>query len=198
MKSKKLKKYSLIGCLSILSIGIIYSLMMFYLIQGQMNHQPTQEADTIIVLGAKVWGTLDDPKPSPVLKERLDTAYLYLADHPNTKVIVTGGQGNDEPASEASVMRDYLLSRGITEERILLEDQSTSTIENLQFAQNFGDLGHTLIVTSDYHSYRALMMAQRFGIEDAESLPAPSESKAKLKDTIREIIALGYHIIFSN
>lgn len=182
----------------IVVFSAVYALVIYGLIRSEMNHIPDQGADTLIVLGAKVWGNEEDPQASPVLKERLDQAFIYLKDNPGTRVIVTGGQGSDEPESEAVVMRDYLILLGVSKERILVEDQSTSTKENLIFSQQFGELGRVVLVTSDYHTYRGLLMAKRLGFNDIEGLPAPSKSSAKAKDTLREVLALGFHLLYSN
>lgn len=83
--------------------------------------------DYIIVLGAQV----KESGPSVVLRYRLDRAVSYLKENDNTLVIVSGGKGINEPATEASVMKEYLINEGINEERIIIEDKSNTTKENL-------------------------------------------------------------------
>ncbi len=68
--------------------------------------------------------------PSVLLKDRLDTALAYLADHPDMTVVITGGKGNDEHVSEAQGMYDYLTAHGIEGNRIYREDQSFNTWQN--------------------------------------------------------------------
>lgn len=92
-----------------------------------------KELDYIVVLGAQLKTT----GPSRVLQYRLDTAYEYLTAHPDTKVIVSGGQGSNEPASEAQGMCDYLVKRGIEPDRIILEDKSVNTEQNIRFSKVF-------------------------------------------------------------
>lgn len=92
-----------------------------------------KELDYIVVLGAQLKTT----GPSRVLQYRLDTAYEYLTAHPDTKVIVSGGQGSNEPASEAQGMCDYLVKRGIEPDRIILEDKSVNTEQNIRFSKDF-------------------------------------------------------------
>lgn len=89
--------------------------------------------DYVIVLGAQVHAD----KPSVVLKYRLDEAILYLNENPETVCIVSGGQGKNEPYSEAYGMAQYLMQNGIDKDRILLEDQSKTTEENLRFSRKF-------------------------------------------------------------
>lgn len=88
------------------------------------------DADYLVILGAAVYGT----EPSPALRDRLDWAILYLEESPDTIAVVSGGQGPDEGISEAQAMKNYLVAHGISEERILMEDQSTSTKENLLYS----------------------------------------------------------------
>ncbi|WP_249646204.1 YdcF family protein, partial [Lysinibacillus sp. D3C2_S12] len=89
-------------------------------------------ADYMIILGAKV---KPGGVPSLSLKSRLEVAVQYLTIYPHVKVIVSGGQGPDEDRTEASVMKDYLEPNGIEASRIIIEDQSTSTYENLVFSK---------------------------------------------------------------
>lgn len=114
-------------------IGIVLTLCLasFLIIEGlvisQMHVEGPDDLDYLIVLGAQVYKN----GPSPVLKFRLDKAYEYLTANPDTRCIVTGGQGSNEPFTEASCMADYLVKRGIDSGRIILEDKSTTTAQNL-------------------------------------------------------------------
>ncbi|NHW22524.1 YdcF family protein, partial [Escherichia coli] len=83
--------------------------------------------DTVLILGAKVKG--NPAVPSLVLQERLDAAVAYLNEYPKAKVIVSGGQGADESATEASVMEEYLVNEGIARKRIETETKSKRTEE---------------------------------------------------------------------
>ncbi len=123
------------------------------------------ENRTVIVLGARVY----ENRLSTALKYRLDAAYEYLIDHPLSACIVTGGQGVNEPCTEASLMYAYLAELGIDEGRIYVEDESTDTVENIQYSikiireNNLND--NVAIVTSDYHVYRSLTYAARDGLD---------------------------------
>ena len=86
--------------------------------------------DYIIVLGAQ----MKEKGPSAVLQFRLDAAYAYLMNNEDTVCIVSGGQGRNEPCSEAEGMYAYLTQKGIPEQRILMEDQSTDTAENIAYS----------------------------------------------------------------
>ncbi len=93
----------------------------------------SNEIPYILILGAKLFGD----KPSQSLQNRLDVALKYLNENPKTKAIVSGGQGEDEDIPEAHSMRNYLVAHGINANRILIEDRSTSTYENLKFSKRF-------------------------------------------------------------
>ena len=128
--------------------------------------KPKPGADYIIVLGAAVYGE----EPSITLQHRLEGAARYLDENPNTKGVVSGGQGAGEDISEAECMRRYLEIHGIEPERILVEDQSTSTKENLAFSKaviesDGGDVSRVAVVSSGYHLYRAKTMARLLGMQ---------------------------------
>lgn len=183
----------------LVSISIIYSLTVLFLIFDGKKEQPSSEPDTILILGAQVKGkSAETAYPSTVLKERLDTAIPYINEHPKATVIVCGGKGTDEPDSEAAIMAKYLIKEGIPENQILIEGKSTRTKENIQNAQKKKELGETVIVTSDFHMYRSELLAKRLGIQEVSGLPAVSHSSATFKSNLREIIALGYGLIFDH
>lgn len=127
----------------------------------------------VVVLGAGVNGTV----PSVSLQDRLNAACDYLIAYPDSICIVSGGQGPYEDITEASCMYRELTAMGIDENRIWMEDKATSTKENLIFSldliesrtgQRPGEIG---LVSSEYHLYRAGLMAMSLGVE-AHGIPA--------------------------
>ena len=132
------------------------------------------ERDYLIVLGAAVYGD----QPSLTLVRRLEGALDYLNRYPDSVAIVSGGMGPGETVTEGQAMHDWLIAQGIPEERILIEDKATSTMENLQFSfqiiRDRGDEpdGNIAIVSSAYHLYRAKCMARNLGAE-ATGVAAP-------------------------
>ncbi|MBO0467380.1 YdcF family protein [Enterococcus plantarum] len=185
--------------LIIIGLGITYTALVLFLILSGTKEQPTATPDTVLILGAQVRGTSKDHAyPSTVLKERLDAAVPYLKEHPAATAIVCGGKGSDEPDSEANVMAEYLRANGISQKQILTEDTSTRTKENIQNAQKKQALGNTVIVTSDFHMYRSKLLAKRLGISEISGLPAVSKSSARFKTYVREIVALGYGLLFDH
>jgi len=145
-------------------------------------------ANYMIILGAKV---KPGGVPSLSLKSRLEVAVPYLVKYPQAKVIVSGGQGPDEDRTEASVMREYLEQNGIDATRIIEEDQSTSTYENLVFSKELlpKETKKITIVSNDFHLKRAKYLAESLDFEvDVVSAKTPKSVEAKLK--IRERAAL--------
>ncbi|EBF5128783.1 YdcF family protein [Listeria monocytogenes] len=184
---RRLKRISII----LIAIGFIYLLIVAAFMFSGTRAKPSDNADTVLILGAKVNG--DPAEPAEVLKERLDAAVTYLNENPTMQVVVSGGQGEDESASEASVMEEYLVNKGITRSRIKIEDKSRRTEENIKYSKEKFNLGKTVIVTSDYHMYRGLMLAKRQGL-DASGLPAKSQSV--IKNMMRETLSITYAWVF--
>jgi vancomycin permeability regulator SanA len=153
------------GVVNVVSWVLVAYILLATFITGCMvfkiNNHPT-EPSNIIVLGCKVKGT----RPSLMLKRRLDTAYDYLIANPNVLAIVSGGKGSDEQISEAQCMRDYLVSKGIPESRIVMEDSSTSTYENFKYSKDILEerglpTDSITVVTDGYHQLRASMIAKQ-------------------------------------
>ncbi|EAF5053058.1 YdcF family protein [Listeria monocytogenes] len=186
---RRLKRISII----LIAIGFIYLLIVAAFMFSGTRAKPSDNADTVLILGAKVNG--DPAEPAEVLKERLDAAVTYLNENPTMQVVVSGGQSEDESASEASVMEEYLVNKGITRSRIKIENKSRRTEENIKYSKEKFNLGKTVIVTSDYHMYRALMLAKRQGL-DASGISAKSQSVIKIKNMMRETLSITYAWVF--
>lgn len=184
--------------LLVTTIGIAYVGSMFFLILKGTTDQPAAHPDSILILGAQVRGSNKETAyPSTVLKERLNTALAFIGKNPQASIIVCGGKGADEPDSEANVMAKYLIENGVHSSKIIREDQSTSTKENIANAQKKIRLQNTVIVTSDFHIYRSKLLAHRLGIENISGLPAKSQTSITTNMYAREILALSYAMIFS-
>lgn len=119
---------------------------------------------TAIVLGSQVRGD----EPSLDLWARIDAAEKYLKENPQAVCIASGGQGKGENRSEAVVIREKLMERGISAERILLESRSKTTEENLRYSaellKEHGLSSHVAIVTDEYHQLRASWLAEQKGL----------------------------------
>lgn len=158
-------------------------------------HQPESDADTVIVLGCQVRGD----RPSRLLARRINAAADYLNAHPQAMCIVSGGQGSGENITEAECMYRGLVQRGVAAERILLEPDSTSTRENLAFSRKImeaqGLQEPVLVVSNNFHIYRALQMASESGLE-ARGLPAACDWFVLPTYILREAMALVKYRIF--
>lgn len=122
-----------------------------------------ENGDYIIVLGARVRGE----QISLSLKARLDKACAYLNENPDTKAILSGGQGPGENISEAEAMQRYLVAQGIEKERLYLEDQSKDTTENIKNSFEIIDgqkeEATVIVVTNRFHVLRSKMIAGDLG-----------------------------------
>ena len=123
------------------------------------------KADYYLTLGALV---NPDGQPSAALAARCDTAIGVLNANPESKAILCGGQGGDEPRTEAEAMRDYMVAQGTDPARLILEDASSTTIENIANAKELLPEGAAVaVITNDYHLARARRLLAHAGLGDA-------------------------------
>ena len=182
-----------------IDIGLIYFCSVEYLIVSNARTDQDPERSYLIVLGAAVHGD----RPSLSLYHRLTSALEYLEQYPNSKAVLSGGQGNGENISEALCMHDWLVSSGIAEERLIMEDRSTSTMENLMFSleklkEDGGTPDDVAILSSNYHLYRAKEMARSLGMEPAGVCCVPGYPIYTLGMFIREAFGLTHLWVFGN
>ena len=150
-------------------LGILYFCAVEVPIIKNARTDKQPEREYLVVLGAAVYGD----QPSLTLVRRLEGARDYLNRYPDAVAIVSGGMGKGESVTEAQAMHDWLIEHGIPEERVLMEPEATSTLENLSKSYDIirerGDEpdGHVAIVSSAYHLYRAKLMARNLGVEAA-------------------------------
>lgn len=160
-------KFARIPLVIVAALGIICA--MFVVIESacMISACARQEAKdgTVVVLGCRVYGE----RPSLSMVERLEAAYEYLTEHPEAECVVSGGKGDGENISEAECMYRWLVEKGIEPSRIYKEEESTSTIENLAFTKDIieenGLHPEIVIVTNEYHIYRAGVIAEENGFE---------------------------------
>ena len=181
-------------------VGVLGFSALFGAVLSGMYDQIDGEPQVMVILGCQVkpWG------PSILLQDRLDKALEYLETEPDMTVVVSGGQGPDEHISEARAMADYLMEQGIEQERILLEDQSHNTVQNLTLTRQLLDeLGYDLeqdivVVSNGFHLTRVRMLWERVWEEDnLSTLAAPSSHvPSRLKMYLREPLALVKSFVF--
>lgn len=161
------------------------------LICSAMLKKAEDGLEYIIVLGAQVRGT----RITNSLERRLIQALRYLEDNPDARAIVSGGQGKGEDIPEAAAMAAYLSEHGVESERIILEDKSTTTQENLSFSAAFipDRKGRIGLVTNDFHMYRALMIAKSLGYQNIRGIAASSNPVLQANYLVREFFACIYY-----
>ena len=187
--------------LALVLVGVLGFSALFGAVLSGMYDQIDGEPQVMVILGCQVkpWG------PSILLQDRLDKALEYLETEPDMTVVVSGGQGPDEHISEAQAMADYLMEQGIGQERILLEDQSHNTVQNLTLTRQLLDeLGYDLeqdivVVSNGFHLTRVRMLWDRVweGEDNLSTLAAPSSHvPSRLKMYLREPLALAKSFVF--
>lgn len=169
--------------------------------------------DYVIVLGAKVRAD----GMSKTLMMRLDKAAEYISENPDTILVLSGGQGTDEPCPEAEAMYKYLLEKGVPAKQMLLETASTSTLENIAYSKLLIEQDREAkknvfsrppladndviliapdkpiqigIITNNFHLYRARQIARKRSIEQAAGIAAGTDPVLLLHLSVRECIAI--------
>ncbi|MCL2664915.1 MAG: YdcF family protein [Defluviitaleaceae bacterium] len=150
----------------ILIIGVVFAAACFtFIMLYGVNETADYNEPVLIVLGARVVGD----EPSAVLKTRLDAAVKYYEKNQNCIIIVSGGQGKDEIVPEALVMQAYLAANGVPKEKIIMENRSSSTYENMLYsaplALPFSPDAKVAVVTSEFHIFRAVRFARAAGLD---------------------------------
>lgn len=187
-------------CLRIVAcvLGVTFLSVAVFVFVGSMMNWPDGTEKVMVVLG----GGLDGEEPSKILKTRLDKAYEYAVKHPDILIIVSGGQGKGEIITEAEAMENYLIRKGISENRIYKEDKAIDTRENFQFSyeivkkMNVKDKKCIIYVTNAYHCFRSGRYAIKAGFTDAHPLPAMTPIMSILPNYLREFLALGKYALY--
>lgn len=181
-------------------IGIVF-LISFVLIEGALAYNSfgryNKKADFVVVLGAAVRGKT----MTLALYQRMEKSLEYLNKYPDIKVVVSGGKGPGEDIPEAKAMKDFLLEHGISEARIIVEDKSKNTMENLKNTKKILDKLYgkrkfeIALVTNNFHIFRAKMLAERCGFK-AHGVPAPIHPGIIPNSYVREYFAVIKSFIF--
>lgn len=143
----------------------------FYLHRSSTQIDDDFQPKVIVILGSST----PNAQPSPTLAERLKLGHKLAQKFPNALLVVSGGVDFRQTISEAKVMADYLAGLGLSSSRILIEDKSTSTYENLMFtarllrSQGIMQDPPTVLVTSDFHTLRAGWIASKASWRDVKT-----------------------------
>lgn len=178
-------------------VCIILVITLFIKVYNQGQEATPEKSDVILLLGCKV---REEGVPSLLLEYRLERALELYSQGYADKIIVSGGQGDNEPMSEAQAMRIWLEAEGVPKERILTEDQSTSTYENIKYSKPIMEqegFQTAIIVSNDFHLYRALLMAKEFGIT-ASAASAPTLDYLKSYYYSRELLSVIKYMVIGS
>lgn len=176
----------------LICIGIVLFAVVEGLIIKSALTRPKANADYIIILGAQVKGEV----PSQILHLRVKKAIEYLNNNPDTKVIVSGGQGSGELISEAECMRRILEKNNISDDRIIMEDRSTNTQENLQYSMDLVGKDYSFVIsTCNFHQFRAQKIAEKLGAHHVSGISSRSNIPLLPNYFFREFFAvIKYYI----
>ena len=182
-------------------LGLIwFAITIFCIVESKIIIEsmkpPATNAEYVIVLGAQVRGS----NPSKTLYMRIKTAAQYLIENPTSKVICSGGQGNGEDITEAFAIQQGLLAQGIQQNRIIIEDESTNTVENLIYSkEKIANLdANVVIITSDFHVYRAKKIAEHLGYTNITMCSANEFLVTTVSYYVREFFALTKDYLVGN
>lgn len=195
---KKSRPSGLLFLLAVVLVAAVYAVATAFSIVSYSHLDEARPADAAVVLGA---GT-SDGQVSPVFRERINHAIDLYESGTIKYIIMTGGTGDGNTVSDAFAAKQYAISQGVPESRILTEEKSAITEENLEYSKAIMDgrrLDSALIVSDPLHMKRAMIMADDYGIT-AFSSPTPSTMyrslKTKFPFLLREIFFyIGYRIV---
>ena len=171
-------------------VCVVLILSLFLAIYG-VSDSCTYQEDAVIVLGTSVHGT----EISKTLKYRLDKAVEYHKKNPEALIVVSGGQGVQEDVTEAYAMEQYLIQNGVNPDKIIKEEKSTSTSENIKFSKEIldtyfeGDYSVT-VITNAFHVYRGAQFAQSADFEKVTTMHADMEWYSVVPCYLRECVAV--------
>lgn len=185
----------------IVCIGAVLVLAAMIAIYRGAKGRETAGDVPAVVLGCQVKGE----KPSRILGERIDAAYLYLQSHPAAIAVLSGGQGENEGISEAECMYRELVARGIEADRLYKEESSTNTPTNLRnsraiLEEALGESGWSegreiAVITSEFHCYRGIWHARQEGL-NATAYASKTAMPYVIPFYAREVVAVVYTWLF--
>jgi len=176
-------------------VSIIIGCVSFIYIEGRIFESMKSNDDVDVKYAVVLGAGIDGGKPSLTLKRRLDSGIQFLEEHPSAKLVVSGGFGSGLRISEAEVMKRYLIERGINEGRILKEEKSATSDENLNYTQELlreqdgEQLQDIVIITSDYHMFRAKVIASKY-FSRVYGIASDTPFSIMINYSIREYLAV--------
>ena len=195
ISSRKLGKCILVIITSLVTIGASYVVVISGFMIAAALKAPNENS-TVVVLGCKVNGK----NPSLMLSKRLEAAYEYLNENKNAVCIVSGGKGSNEEISEAQCMYNYLTEKGIASDRIIMEDKSTDTNENMKYSvQYISDFSSPVgIATNNFHIFRSKLLAKGQGLTHVSGIASGSDDVLFVNYMVREAIGIVKDFVCGN
>ncbi len=186
-----MKKVLIYGIIVISIIAVIVLGINFYVtistskqIIKESEYTSLTDVDCIIILGAGIWGD----KPSPMLEDRLQEGINLYKNNVADKIIMSGDHGRIE-YDEVNTMKNYAIDKGIPSENIFMDHAGFSTYESIYRAKDIFEAKKVVIVTQEYHLYRALYIANQLGLEAYGVGADPRKYVGAVNREIREILA---------
>ncbi len=185
---KKLLKYGIIAIIIItiivLGINLYVRISTNKQIIKENDYTALSDVDCIIILGAGIW----EDKPSPILEDRLLEGIKLYQNSVSDKIIMSGDHGRRE-YDEVNIMKNYAIEKGIPSENIFMDHAGFSTYESIYRAKYIFEAKKVVIVTQEYHLYRALYIANQLGLEAYGVGADPRQYVGATYRELREILA---------
>lgn len=184
------KIFKILIVIAIISI-ILVLFINFYVVGIAKNkmikdndYSSLKNVDCILILGAGIWGD----KPSPMLQDRLDEGVKLYKEGIASKIIMSGDHGREE-YDEVNIMKEYAIEQGVPSEDIFMDHAGFSTYESIYRAKEIFDADNIVIVTQEYHLYRALYIAEKLDINAYGVNSDPRKYSGQTFRELREILA---------
>ena len=143
-----------------------------------------KDADCILILGAGVWGK----SPSPMLEDRLQEG-INLYNEGKCKKLLMSGDHTKADYDEVNVMKKFAMDREVLSSDIFMDHAGVSTYDSIYRAKEIFGVKKLIIVTQEYHLYRALYIAKTLGLDAYGVKSNPREYAGQSMRNLREIIA---------
>lgn len=195
--TKKARRIGIAGA-AVLAAGLGLFLAAEIPVIADARSDADTAADYIIVMGAGINGT----RPSLSLSDRLERALVWLEENPDAAAVVSGSRAEDEAVSEAQVMYDWLIGRGVSPSRVLMEEQADNSYENILYSlavieADGGDpSGRVALLSNGYHLHRLRYIARRLGCQPVCVAARASRPSLAVNYAVREGFAMWRYWLF--
>ncbi len=189
-KPERIALWMPVSLVTLCAAGTVILLVTQIMMFGRIPVVAEPGLDYVIVLGSQ----LHSNEPGPILRLRLDKASEYALENPDTYLILSGGKEEKKSETEAQAMKRYLLEKGVPEKQLLLEERSSSTVENLAFSRELmGEHSRNArigVLTSNFHLYRSQMIAKKQGLDQVWGIASESDPVLFFHFSFRDALAL--------